>query len=137
MFWKEDIRMIQTCYKPNNIQITFSYKIYVFFSGENYDRIGESPPGKDLPSNQTGEKSGGQDGGSSPNSPEKGPAKPLSTAWETAIGAATASTMTRKRANARKQQTQNVRPQRALFCLTLNNSMRKLCIRVVEWRYPL
>ncbi|XP_076090136.1 muscle calcium channel subunit alpha-1-like isoform X9 [Mytilus galloprovincialis] len=102
--------------------------------GENYDRIGESPPGKDLSSNQTVEKSGGQDGGSSPNSPEKGPAKPLSTAWETAIGAATASTMTRKRANARKQQTQNVRPQRALFCLTLNNSMRKLCIRVVEWR---
>ncbi|KAK3102267.1 hypothetical protein FSP39_010075 [Pinctada imbricata] len=63
--------------------------------------------------------------------------KPLSSAWNAALGAATsAATMTRKRANARKLQNQNVRPQRALFCLTLQNPIRKLCIRVVEWRYP-
>ncbi|KAJ8301678.1 hypothetical protein KUTeg_020665 [Tegillarca granosa] len=60
--------------------------------------------------------------------------KPLSSAWSAALGAASAATMTRKRANARKQQNQNVRPQRALFCLTLQNPIRKLCIRVVEWK---
>nr|QFP39652.1 voltage-gated calcium channel subunit alpha 1-like protein [Tridacna squamosa] len=41
--------------------------------------------------------------------------------------------MTRKRQN-RKQQNQNVRPRRALFCLNLKNPVRKLCIRVVEWK---
>lgn len=67
--------------------------------------------------------------------------KPLSSAWTTALGAATANvgntnTMTRKRAPPRKQQNQNVRPPRALFCLTLENPIRKLCIRIVEWKYP-
>lgn len=28
------------------------------------------------------------------------------------------------------------RPQRALCCLTLNNPLRKLCIGVIEWKYP-
>lgn len=28
------------------------------------------------------------------------------------------------------------RPQRALFCLYLKNPIRKLCIDVVEWKYP-
>lgn len=28
------------------------------------------------------------------------------------------------------------RPQRALFCLALKNPIRKLCIDVVEWKYP-
>ncbi|XP_055999820.1 muscle calcium channel subunit alpha-1-like isoform X17 [Ostrea edulis] len=65
--------------------------------------------------------------------------KPLSSAWTAALGAATANaantnTMTRKRAPPRKQQNQNVRPPRALFCLTLENPLRKLCIRIVEWR---
>lgn len=65
--------------------------------------------------------------------------KPLSSAWTTALGAATANvgntnTMTRKRAPPRKQQNQNVRPPRALFCLTLENPIRKLCIRIVEWK---
>ncbi|CAK1546603.1 unnamed protein product [Leptosia nina] len=29
------------------------------------------------------------------------------------------------------------RPKRALFCLTLKNPLRKLCIDIVEWKYPL
>lgn len=29
------------------------------------------------------------------------------------------------------------RPKRALFCLTLKNPLRKLCINIVEWKYPL
>lgn len=28
------------------------------------------------------------------------------------------------------------RPQRALFCLNLKNPIRKICIDVVEWKYP-
>lgn len=28
------------------------------------------------------------------------------------------------------------RPQRALCCLTLKNPLRKLCIDVIEWKYP-
>lgn len=28
------------------------------------------------------------------------------------------------------------RPQRALCCLTLKNPLRKLCIGVIEWKYP-
>lgn len=29
------------------------------------------------------------------------------------------------------------RPPRALFCLTLQNPLRKACISIVEWKYPL
>lgn len=29
------------------------------------------------------------------------------------------------------------RPIRALFCLGLRNPIRKLCITIVEWKYPL
>lgn len=28
------------------------------------------------------------------------------------------------------------RPARALFCLTLQNPLRKACISIVEWKYP-
>lgn len=28
------------------------------------------------------------------------------------------------------------RPVRALFCLGLKNPIRKLCIEIVEWKYP-
>jgi hypothetical protein len=61
----------------------------------------------------------------------------LSTGWNTALAAAAgAAAMQRKRANMRKQQNQNVRPARALFCLTLKNPIRKVCIKIVEWKYP-
>lgn len=61
----------------------------------------------------------------------------LSSGWNTALAAAAGATaMQRKRANMRKQQNQNVRPARALFCMTLRNPIRKLCIRVAEWKYP-
>jgi hypothetical protein len=42
--------------------------IYFIFTGENYDRTQESPVRKDLPQNQTVEKSGGQEAGSPTNS---------------------------------------------------------------------
>ncbi|GLD64511.1 voltage-dependent L-type calcium channel subunit alpha-1D-like protein [Lates japonicus] len=31
----------------------------------------------------------------------------------------------------------NSRPPRALFCLNLNNPIRRACISLVEWKYPL
>lgn len=30
----------------------------------------------------------------------------------------------------------NVRPKRALCCLTLSNPIRRACISIVEWKYP-
>lgn len=75
---------------------------------------------------------------SSAPGPEAGsdPAKPLSSAWATALAATTVTNMTRKRVNIRKQAQQNIRPARSMFCLTLKNPLRKLCIRIVEWKYP-
>ena len=29
------------------------------------------------------------------------------------------------------------RPTRALFCLSLTNPVRKMCIAIIEWKYPL
>ncbi|VEL30762.1 unnamed protein product, partial [Protopolystoma xenopodis] len=46
-----------------------------------------------------------------------------------------AQTANRKRPHARSQSA-NTRPERALFCLTLRNPIRKLCINIVEWKYP-
>lgn len=60
----------------------------------------------------------------------------LSTGWNTALAAAHGATTVRKRVNMRKQQNQNIRPVRALFCLTLKNPVRKFCIRLVEYKYP-
>lgn len=73
---------------------------------------------------------------SSAPGPEAGsdPAKPLSSAWATALAATTVTNMTRKRVNIRKQAQQNIRPARSMFCLTLKNPLRKLCIRIVEWK---
>lgn len=28
------------------------------------------------------------------------------------------------------------KPERALYCLTLKNPIRKICIDIVEWKYP-
>jgi hypothetical protein len=48
--------------------------------------------------------------------------------------------MTAAAAKRREQQQRaaeaNARPPRALFCLTLKNPIRRLCINIVEWKYP-
>ena len=31
---------------------------------------------------------------------------------------------------------QNIRPKRALCCLSLSNPIRRACISIVEWKYP-
>ncbi|CAG5115978.1 unnamed protein product, partial [Candidula unifasciata] len=62
--------------------------------------------------------------------------KAFSTGWSTALAAAHGTGTVRKRPNVRKQANQNIRPVRALFCLTLKNPLRKFCIQVVEYKYP-
>lgn len=82
--------------------------------------------------------------------------RPTALSWQAAIEAArqakAAATMNsttesssaaaqRKRqqfAKSKKQQgsTVNSRPARALFCLNLNNPIRRACISIVEWKYP-
>jgi hypothetical protein len=82
----------------------------------------------------------------SSSSTPAGPDKPLSTAWQTALSA---TAMSAAAAAAKQQQQQQQRrpvrrggkpppdrPQRALLCLPLTNPLRKLCIDVVEWKYP-
>ncbi|GFS37967.1 uncharacterized protein TNIN_41921 [Trichonephila inaurata madagascariensis] len=80
--------------------------------------------------------------------------KPLSSAWKQALGAATTVVPTaeagatmppavapvpvvkeRKRTQ-RKGPKVLERPSKALFCLTLENPLRRLCISIVEWKYP-
>ena len=68
--------------------------------------------------------------------------KPLSSAWNTALAATgvatTMSAAAKRRTNMRKPNANvNPRPPRALFCLTLKNPLRKLCIKIIEWKYPL
>ncbi|XP_038067562.1 voltage-dependent L-type calcium channel subunit alpha-1C-like [Patiria miniata] len=65
---------------------------------------------------------------------------PLSSAWKTTLAATTTvSTMSRRRNtyNKKKQHSgTSLRPPRALFCLTLDNPVRRMCISIVEWKYP-
>lgn len=42
----------------------------------------------------------------------------------------------KRKAQSRRGKPPPERPQRALFCLSLTNPIRKLCISVVEWKYP-
>ncbi|VDQ01696.1 unnamed protein product [Trichobilharzia regenti] len=58
--------------------------------------------------------------------------KPLNLA---ALTLAAQSVAAKKRAGARAQAA-NTRPERTLFCLTLRNPLRKLCIKIGEWKYP-
>lgn len=63
--------------------------------------------------------------------------KPLSNAWKAALEATTStSTSMNKKRNQKKQPIGNIRPPRALFCLKLDNPFRRLCIKIVEWKYP-
>ncbi|XP_043247671.1 muscle calcium channel subunit alpha-1-like isoform X2 [Amphibalanus amphitrite] len=66
--------------------------------------------------------------------------KPLSSAWASALGAATTMQNGEKpgeparRAPRRPIKVQPDRPPRALFCLGLKNPLRQACIRIVEWK---
>ncbi|XP_069693173.1 muscle calcium channel subunit alpha-1 isoform X6 [Periplaneta americana] len=72
-------------------------------------------------------------GGATSTTGSTAPDKPLSTAWQAALGA-TAMSANKKRPVRRGGKPPPDRPQRALFCLPLKNPIRKLCIDVVEWK---
>ncbi|KAF6026631.1 hypothetical protein EB796_015058 [Bugula neritina] len=89
--------------------------------------------------------------------PATGPSAPprLSTAWDNAISvaqansprkvaatqpptdaaSAAAAALSKKRAQQRRQNKDD-KEAKVLFCLTLNNPLRRFCIRVVEHTYP-
>uniref|UniRef100_A0A9J8D5M0 Voltage-dependent L-type calcium channel subunit alpha n=1 Tax=Cyprinus carpio carpio TaxID=630221 RepID=A0A9J8D5M0_CYPCA len=87
--------------------------------------------------------------------PEHIPTPGASLSWQAAIDAArqaklmgtsgapisTASSTQRKRQHYTKPKKQastaSTRPPRALLCLTLKNPIRRACINIVEWKYPL
>ena len=52
----------------------------------------------------------------------------------TGNGAGNAATVTKKKNPSNVGQ--NIRPKRALFCLSLSNPVRRACISIVEWKYP-
>lgn len=69
------------------------------------------------------------------------PATPATPATPTTPGApsaadAAAAAAAKRKAATRRGKPPPERPQRALFCLTLANPVRKLCINVIEWKYP-
>ncbi|GCC30277.1 hypothetical protein chiPu_0008725 [Chiloscyllium punctatum] len=88
--------------------------------------------------------------------PEHIPSPGAALSWQAAIDAArqakaaammgnnmvsTVNSAQRKRQQYSKQKKQanaaTTRPPRALFCLTLKNPLRRACINIVEWKYPL
>ena len=132
----------------------------VSISAENHDQPNSHPPSPQArnvqqsspkPAEPGGQRLGPGPGPTPTNNPPGPPgppggfqirtpadAKPLSLGWSAALAAAQQqgqANMTRKRQN-RKLPNQNNRPIRALCCLSLKNPLRKLCIRVVEWKYP-
>lgn len=68
--------------------------------------------------------------------PDTGPRPSVCTSGPAPVG----SLAQRKRQQYAKSKKQggstNSRPPRALFCLTLNNPIRRACISLVEWKYP-
>ena len=115
------------------------------YASDQPDRGPAHQSASPAPAESTGDKPAAV---SAPTTSTRQTALPLSSAWSTAIAAAREAqateghkghqTMTRKRQNQRQNRNANTnpRPAKALFCLTLNNPIRKLCINVVEWKYP-
>ncbi|XP_071491390.1 uncharacterized protein [Diadema antillarum] len=64
--------------------------------------------------------------------------QPLSNAWMQALAAANTVNSMKRNAYGKKKQHIGVpsRPPRSLFCLTLDNPVRRMCISIVEWKYP-
>ena len=63
-------------------------------------------------------------------------AKPLSVDWHKVLSA-TLEEARKKRAVAQQKKPPpqpEERPERALFCLTLDNPIRQLCIKISEWK---
>lgn len=68
------------------------------------------------------------------------PATPASTTGENATGpgqTAASKTTAQPKRPVRRGKPPPDRPKRVLFCLGLKNPLRRLCIAIVEWKYPL
>lgn len=67
------------------------------------------------------------------------PATPMSIVGENAVGPGQTAPKTpaAPKRPVRRGKPPPDRPKRVLFCLDLKNPIRKLCIDIVEWKYPL
>lgn len=74
-----------------------------------------------------------------PNSVATTPATPINGIGENALGAGQAASKAQAapKRPVRRGKPAPDRPKRVLFCLDLKNPLRKLCIDIVEWKYPL
>lgn len=70
-------------------------------------------------------------------SPPPPPQSQTGPAGAAAAAAAASKSAAQKRPVRRGGKPPPDRPVRALFCLALTNPLRKMCISVVEWKYPL
>lgn len=119
----------------NKIFFVKNNKLLLLFSAPSNDpaanQVGGAGDLDDQRSVSPSKQGGGGEGGEEEE-------KPLSSAWQAALGATSAmdkEKQERKRV-VRKPPKVVERPLRALFCLTLKNPIRKLCIDIVEWKYP-
>ncbi|GBM61840.1 hypothetical protein AVEN_223033-1 [Araneus ventricosus] len=113
------------------VAVSLPFSPVDFFAAPSHDpeSKGVESLSSSLPSKPPGEQAEG----------EGGEEKPLSSAWQAALGATSAmdkEKQERKRV-VRKQPKVVERPVRALFCLGLKNPIRSLCITIVEYKYPL
>ncbi|GIY71686.1 voltage-dependent calcium channel type D subunit alpha-1 [Caerostris darwini] len=109
--------------------------VLVFIAAPSHDPEGKgvecslsSLPSKQQPQGEQQEAGGEGEGGEE---------KPLSSAWQAALGATSA--MDKEKQEARKRVVRKPpkvveRPVRALFCLGLKNPIRSLCITIVEYK---
>ncbi|EFN63847.1 hypothetical protein EAG_10277 [Camponotus floridanus] len=72
-----------------------------------------------------------------PNAHQSPPPPPQSQTGPAGAAGAASKSAAQKRPVRRGGKPPPDRPVRALFCLALTNPLRKMCISVVEWKYPL
>lgn len=89
-----------------------------------------------MASNYNGTANGGMDTLTIGGGIVAGATAPSTTATAIAGAGQTATPPAPKRPVRRGGKAQPERPVRALFCLSLKNPIRKLCIEIVEWKYP-
>lgn len=89
-----------------------------------------------MASNYNGTANGGMDTLTIGGGLVGGAGAPSTTATAIAGAGQTATPPAPKRPVRRGGKAQPERPVRALFCLSLKNPIRKLCIEIVEWKYP-
>ncbi len=122
----------------------------VCFSGANYASGTRAPVSSDAPPvwseapSSTGHHSPAQSAALSwqatINAAKQSQGTPKTMNFSAAASTAPAVSLAQRKrqqyAKSKKQGSTTSRPPRALFCLTLNNPVRRACINLVEWKYP-